>query len=789
MYLFHKVPHPANCAFAVSSKGNGVRVHRNVLEMTRTVSEDDIYHVRFSNDRLWPKDYRRNELTPLWNRVEKGGGANSMLHLSKAGELELRNSKDKTLLKSVEGEAVGGWGKKGWMFTFEQKPTMKFYGMGAKCTPFEKSGRNHVFWNVDVFADIPREQIEQAEYDPDYISVPYLIIKQGREFVGILVDSPYASYISPAQNVSIGSMQDSADSFKQRFYLAAEGGAPSVYIIYGPSLPELTRKLQRLTGFPQLPPLWSLGFHQSRWGYGSHSDLEYLADRFEKLRFPVDGLWLDIDYMDEYRVFTFNRKHFPKPSIDLASVQDRGFHVVPIIDPGVKREPGYEVYDGGRKAGAFCRNGNGDDFVGFVWPGKSVFPDFSIAKVQRWWSRLVEEFAANGFEGLWIDMNDPSTGSVPCTGMRFNHGRVSHDAYHNQYGMLMAVATRAGLEKANPGKRVFLLSRSGYTGGQKWAAHWTGDNMSNYAHLRSTVSKSLNLALSGMAVNGPDIGGFAGDVTGRLMIDWVKTGFLFPFYRNHCARDRRRQEPWMLGGSVFRVARRFTRLRYKLLPYLYNLFIRHCEDGDAIIRPLFYDFHTTREFDLDTVDDQFMIGPAIMQAPFLTENDSRRRALLPKERWYRADQGRWVHGGRFLYVGREDDRTPIFLRDKSIIPMQKGIRHDNKNDLCDIELLLCCSRIFAGTAFYRYSVDDGETLDYRSGHRSTYGISVNRKKDEIRVRIETENEGYRPVRFRLVTLVHFRKLVLVRDGSETELRSRAHEIDHFGVRERWYFWG
>ncbi len=789
MYLFHKVPHPANCAFAVPAKGNGVRVHRNVLEMKKTVCSDGVYHVAFENTRLWSENYGRNELTQQWDFAEGEKQSKSTLELSKSGEIVLRNAKGKELLKSVAGEAFGIWNKQGWMFTFEQKSSMKFYGMGAKCTPFEKSGRDHVFWNVDVFADIPREQIERADYDPDYIAIPWVIIKQGKDFVGILIDSPYASYVSPAKMVSIGGMQDSAESLQQRFYLAAEGGVPSIYILHGPSLSALTRKFQRLVGLPPLPPVWSLGFHQSRWGYGSLEVLNYLADRFEKLRFPADGLWLDIDYMKEYRVFTFDRKNFPHPASDIASIRKRGFHVVPILDPGVKREPGYDTYENGRKADVFCRNGNGDEFVGFVWPGKTVFPDFSTPKGRRWWARNVEQFARIGFEGFWVDMNDPSTGTVPCTGMRFNHGRVDHDAFHNQYGMLMGVATRAGLEKAHPGKRVFVLSRSGYTGGQKWSAYWTGDNISNYAHLRSTISKSLNLALSGMAVNGPDVGGFGGDVTGRLMIDWVKAGFLFPFFRNHCARNRRRQESWMLGGRVFKVARRFTRLRYKLLPYLYNLFIQHCENGDAILRPLFYDFNSSREFDLDLVDDQFMVGPSIMQAPFLTENDARKRVLLPKERWYRADQGRWVHGGRFLYVSKDDDRTPIFLRDKSIVPMQKGVRHDNKKELCDIELLLCCSRIFAGTVRYRYSVDDGETLDYQSGKRTSCEITVHRRKDEIRVVITTESEGYRPVRFRLITLVHFRKLTLVRGGRETEMKSRTREVEHFGVKDRWYFWG
>ena len=266
--------------------------------------------------------------------------------------------------------------------------------------------------------------------------------------------------------------------------IGAEGGTPELWIIVGPTLKELTRKLQKLVGVPPLPPLWSLGYHQSRWEYGSEADLLDLDQKFADHKIPCDGLWLDIDYMSGYRVFTVNDENFPSTPVGVSKIIAKNRRrMVPILDPGVKNEPGYSVFDDGVAKDIFCRNTEGGHFVGLVWPGETVFPDFTLAMGRKWWSDHVKEFAAKGFEACWIDMNDPSTGPVDPNDMLFNKGREPHAMHRNEYSLGMQMATFDGFKRARPTKRPFILSRSGFIGTSKYSAIWTGDNVANYFYL------------------------------------------------------------------------------------------------------------------------------------------------------------------------------------------------------------------------------------------------------------------------------------------------------------------
>jgi alpha-glucosidase len=573
------------------------------------------------------------------------------------------------------------------------------------------------------------------------------------------------------------------------FFLGSEDGPPRLYLLFGPSLAELTRKLQGLAGATPLPPLWALGHHQCRWGYRGKRDLDYLAANFARHEFPNDGLWLDIDYMDGYRVFTWSKRHFRDPARDIAAVQAKGFKVVPILDPGVKKEAGYPVYDGGHAAGVFCRNPAGGEYTGVVWPGYTVFPDFSLDRVRDWWAGLVAAFAKTGPDGAWLDMNDPSTGPVDCDAMLFQEGGAVHDAYHNQYASLMAEATRRGFLQARPGRRPFLISRSGYTGGQRFSGHWTGDNWSNYHHLHMSIGKSLNLALSGMPFNGPDVPGFGGNAGEALFIDWYKAGFLFPFLRNHCMRTGRRQEPWTFSERALGIARRYVRLRYKLLPYLYNLFIRHEDHGEAILRPLFHDFADTRRLPLARVNDQFLVGPAIMQAPFTVEDLPTRTVALPAARWWRADRPGWIDGPLRLGVRRREGSTPLFLREGSLIPMQAGIPTDNRKNLNDIELLLVLSPDFRGEAEYVYACDDGETFAYREGARTLCRFTASIREGVVSLRTAAERSGFGPVHATPVTLESFAGLEYCdAEGKVSRLRPEPFETDLWGAPTRLIAW-
>ncbi len=762
---FTKYPHPANFAYADRYDRGSLGVAGRALRMTVEAVSDGIHRVQVAEKRLWPA-------TPDWAALaglEGSGGGDSRLDITGSAGLRLANRRGGTLL---EAEAGGWFGLSGrnWLFRFKQRPGMQFYGLGEKHTPFERSGRAYWFWNSDAWADQPIERVLQGDYDPDYISIPYLIIKQGNTYLGLLLDSAYPAWIAlgvhaPAAG-AFGALRDTAADI----VLGATGGAPSLTILAGPSLADLTRRFQMLTGPAPLPPLWSLGYHQSRWGYRGAADLEKLAARFERHRFPADGLWLDIDYMDGYRVFTTDPRALPYPAETLADLKQRGFRVVPILDPGVKEESGYGVFDDGCARDVFCRNRAGGLFTGMVWPGRTVFPDFVRPAVRQWWAGQARRFFALGFEGAWLDMNDPSTGDVDPRDMRFDRGRRPHEAGRNTYALLMARATREGFKKAHPDRRPFLLSRSGRTGAQRYSAHWTGDNFSTYGHLRRSIGKSLNLALSGCVFNGSDVGGFGGDCSEALAVDWFKAAFLMPFFRNHTMRGSRPQEPWAYSRQALAIIRRFVRLRYRLLPYLYNLFIDHAERGEAVLRPLFYDFRDTVGLPLGQIDDQFMVGPALMQAPFVDEKNGLRRVTLPEAGWLRADNARWVRGGRILRVRRQVDATPLFLRDGSLVPFQPGRRTTNRKDLTRIDLFCCLSNSFESQACLTYRADDGDSFAYRRGERTTLELQAHRAGRRLVLDIETLAQGFGPVAVMPVTVNRFQALDLVFDGKRQRLQ-------------------
>lgn len=786
MNLFNQYPHPVNFVFADRCRNGVVTVPGCSFALQAGDDGGEIHHVGVVDPNPWPEEIRR-QMIRRTNTSGTSGASRTRLEISNKAGMRLMSPKEKVLLEAEAGEWMGVSGKR-WLFRFKGMPDMQFYGLGEKHAPFERSGRNYWFWNTDVWADHPLDQVRAGDYDPDYISVPYLIVKQGNTYVGLLVDSAFPATVSLGARSEFfepvaGSRQESAD-----IVLGAEGGPPSLYILFGPSLPELTRRFQMLTGPTPLPPIWSLGYHQSRWGYRGDADLTALADRFERHHFPADGLWLDIDYMEGFRVFTINARHLPRPVETNASLKRRGFRAVPILDPGVKREKGYAVYDDGLAAGVFCRNAAGTVFTGWVWPGFAVFPDFPLPEVLRWWAKHARRFFELGFEGAWLDMNDPATGPIDCGDMRFCRGRLPHAAGRNCYALLMARATRNGLLAARPERRPFLVSRSGSTGSQKYCAHWTGDNYSSYRHLRRSIGISLNLALSGIPFNGSDVGGFGDDCSEALLVDWFKAAFLMPLFRNHTMRGSRAQEPWAFSRRALSVIRRFVRLRYTLLPYLYNLFVDQEERGEAILRPLFYDFNDRSSLPLGLIDDQFMVGPAILQAPFVDENNRRREVVLPGPKWLRADTGRWVRGGQRIRVRREIRSTPLFVREGSLLPFQPGAMTTNRKDLNRIGLLCCLSPGFADTARLAYHADDGRGFDYRRGRRTSLKVTARLRGRHLHLTVETLAQGFGPVHMVPYSVNRFDSLQLEIDGRRQVLKPVAERVQWAGRPFEWYRW-
>ncbi len=748
---FHKIHHPENFRFVEEVHDRRAAVGKSSFRFSIDDFGDEVFRFAVEN-RRWTKGAARQPLEPT-----RGAKSRYALSLDASGKLRLdARPRRRPQASLLAGHPTGSFGLCGdaWMLRFVPCPDDRFFGMGGKWGPLDRSGVRTKFWNTDVWADFPPSTISEARIDPPYISVPYLIVERGGTFVGILIDNPYAVFMATNPFFAIDKQEPApgVDPEGDHLYLGSNSGRPVVYFLVGPSLEELTRKLQRLVGTTPRPPLWALGHHQSRWGYGSQNDLEQLDDSFRRVGIPCDGLWLDIDYMDQFKVFTCNDGFFPDGRDGIENLRERGRRVVPILDPGVKCEPGYFAYDEGLRDGHFCQTEEGRPFLGFVWPGRTHFPDYSLSGTRDWWAEHVASFTEKwGFSGYWVDMNDPSVGPVELEAMRFDRGRLSHASYHNQYGLGMAQATRDGLVRARPDERPFVLTRSAFTGVSRHAAVWSGDNLSNYAHLRTSIPIALNLGLSGIPFNGPDVPGFGWDATERLCERWYQTAFLFPFLRNHSVKGCRRQEPWAFSKRTLSIVGRYVRLRYKLLPYLYQLFVEQERSGQAILRPLFYE---RTEPVLFARDDEFFVGPSLLQAPVVDESD-QRSVLLPSGDWFCAREGTWVRGGRSSEERVARSETPLYVRRGSLIPMRPGdpsrpwkLASTAEMSLSEVELHAFLRP--GDEATLDYEVDDGHSLAYRRGDARRYTITAVLRRRTLHLSIDSDDGNAEPLKLRVV---------------------------------------
>ena len=742
---FQKIRHPSNFKFAHAYADRTLHIGaKPVQALVRDLGED-VFHVELRDLTRWPLDAR---VLPMLDDAFARGTSASALHISASGNLGLTNAKGETVLSGIEGASIGVCGN-AWLVQWSRSADMRFFGQGEKVTGMEKTGKRTKFWNADVWADHAMHTIENGAADPQYAAIPYLLVRQGARWVGILVDNPGAVFMDTGSNWFFFGKDD--QNAPPAFWMGADDGVPAFYVIAGDSAAEVTERLQRLVGTTPLPPLWSLGHHQSRWGYAGTKQLSELDAGFTEHAFPNDGLWLDIDYMDNYKVFTTNPAHFGDLKADLAGLQAKGRRIIPILDPGVKVEAGYEVAISGQAANIFCQNPEGEPYVGFVWPGRTWFPDYSIATGRDWWATYAKAFRESGFDGAWLDMNDPSTGAAELDDMRFNHGQWPHWTYHNQYGTGMAQSTRDGFLAAKPDERPFLLARSASAGSSRFTALWTGDNVSNWHHLRTTIHCSLNLALSGIPFNGPDVPGFGGHADKDLAIAWYKAGCLFPFLRNHASAGTAQQEPWVFGSEALHIIRHHVRLRYKLLPYMYQLWNAQEQRGTAVMRPLFYDFDNADGMELDRIDDQFLIGPALMQAPVLQPGVQHRVVTLPGTgRWMDANTGVFIRAGRSIQASSNVESTPMYLREGSLVPMQTGERTNATNDLSDIELHVILGQGSTDVAVLDYVADDGLSYGYQRGERSHYRIEARRIGGTLRIAVKVLQSGWKPLRLQVV---------------------------------------
>lgn len=624
-------------------------------------------------------------------------------------------------------------------------------GLGEKTGDFDRNGRTFLLWNTDVLAmDNPevekhwpfeRERLKRPTdiaFDPYYMSIPFFYHLDGEtgEASGHFIDNSYPAYFD-----------FSAD---RHAHIHFAGGEYVEYVFAGPALKDILEGFSWLTGRIAPPPLWALGHHQCRWHLYDETRLRAIAATYRAKKIPCDSLWLDIDYMDGFRVFTWARDRFPQPGAMIASLQENGFRLVTIIDPGVKIEPGYPVYDEGAERKLFCLTEGGAIYTGQVWPGRTAFPDFAQAETQGWWASHIAALAKEGVAGIWIDMNEPSTGEIDPLPMRFEGGRERHEHSHNLYALLMAEATVAGLQTARADERPFVLSRAGSAGIQRFAANWLGDNCARWNHLWLSMPMTTGLGLSGQPFVGADVGGFAEPANGELLSRWYQMGALSPFLRNHNC-DEVDQYPWSFGSTWEDIIRQAICLRYRLMPYLYAAFLDAAETGAPVQRPLIFEFQSDRT--AWTASDQYLLGAHLLVAPVTEAGARKRRVYLPAGTWHDWHSGLTVRGPRTLTAEAPPERIPLFARGGAIIPLwPEAPLTTMDHHPAEIELT-----IFVpdedGTSVSVLDEDDGLTGQRASGAFYRTRFSLTRAGDRLSLSADVSGNGYPQFRrhqFRLI---------------------------------------
>lgn len=635
----------------------------------------------------------------------------------------------------IGNDIVGNWKYSGdalrfslWRQHGKRRPGcgMRIYGLGEKMGLLERSGRVWEMWNTD-------EPVQTPTQDPLYVSIPFALCRMDMQWFGVFVDNPVRQYWN-TRVCERGKLTVDVEDHNLDIYLV-RGGGPR----------EIVRRYTALTGLPALPPLWSLGYHQSRYSYMNQQEVIDTAAQFRANDLPADVIHLDIDYMDGYRVFTWDPERFPEPETMCRELHAMGFRVVTIVDPGVKCDRGYSVYREGEKKGYFCLLPDGTVYRGAVWPGTAAFPDFSRKKVRTWWAGQHAALFDAGVAGIWNDMNEPAdfTGdpvyrpdfTVPDELRIQNEGEPGDfRRFHNLYGSAMNAAAREAFETHRPGQRGFIISRAGYAGVQRFAGIWTGDNTSWWEHLAAEVPMILNLGISGVALTGADVGGFQEDASAQLYARWFAFGAFTPYFRNHTEKGTAAHEPWAFGPQTLEIARHYLRLRYALLPYLYTAFYQASSVGEPVVKPLFFDWPDDQR--LETLDDQYLFGDAFMVAPAVHPNKIHRDVYLPQGKWYDFWDDTLGEGGTDFLAPAPITRLPLWVRGGSIIPHEDPRLHTD--EARSPVLLLDVYPDSTGAAEGLLYADDEEGWEYKDGAycllRFSYSMNT--------LTIEMEHRGF-----------------------------------------------
>jgi alpha-glucosidase len=639
------------------------------------------------------------------------------------------------------------------------------YGFGERALRLDRKFKKIRMWNLD--------QLDHLNGGPMYKSIPfYISAKPGKNY-GFFID--YAGYI----------FFDTSIEDSSKILIGANTNYLVCYIITGESIKDIIEEYIKLTGRPCMPPKWALGYHQSRWSYETQEEVLSMAKEFRKREIPCDAIYLDIDYMDNYKIFTWNKENFPNPELMIKQLHDLGFKVVTIVDVGIKEENGYFAYNNGIEKDAFIKSFNMKKYLkGTVWPGICVFPDFLRSSIREWWADLHKDFLNIGIDGIWNDMNEPAIfyiidkveKLITDISNKFNNKKydeininpigtvvtsqsisgslknyikidayhlddegkiVDHNKIHNAYPLLECIATKRAFEKYKPNKRPFILSRSAFSGIQKYAAVWTGDNTADWLHLEISIPMLLNLGLSGVPFCGADIGGFYEDAEQELFVRWFQLGVFYPLFRNHSSKGTRRREPWTFKKPYANYIVDAIKLRYALFPYIYKLFYEAYERGYPIMRPLFFEFPEDKES--YNINDEFMFGNSLLIAPITKPSIETRAVYLPKVKWMNW-KNKKIYDPGWILEKVSINEIPMFIKENGIIITTDPINYIGEKKIDNIYLETFLTKN-ASTIIYD---DNGETKDFEKGKYFLGFLNIKKKNNEVNISFKIINKNFMP---------------------------------------------
>ncbi|RMG81003.1 MAG: DUF4968 domain-containing protein [Bacteroidetes bacterium] len=739
--LSHEQEKPNQCTF---------RTHDKVL-LRIEAKTDHIIRFRFAPRGYFPKDFSyaiSPEFKPSVEHFSVEEREEDYLISTAALDIRLFKNGMKTIISDKNGLVLSEdekgfhwedhpvYGGEIVKMTKKVQPAEHFYGLGDKPTNFNLYGKRLKIWGMDEYGF-------HRDTDPIYKNIPFYIGLHHQTGYGIFFDNSFKSYFDFA------SERNSVTSFW------AQGGEMNYYFIHGPEMLSVVERYTEMTGKPELPPLWALGYHQCKWSYYPEQQVRDIAAEFRKRQIPCDAIYLDIDYMDGFRCFTWDKEKFPNFKEMIADLKADGFKTVVMIDPGIKMDEDYWVFKEAFENDYFCKRADGPLMIGKVWPGECCFPDFTNPKVRAWWAGLYKEFIAElGIQGVWNDMNEPAIFEVPSKTFPddvrhyYEGNPASHRKTHNVYGMQMARATYEGVKRYAYPNRPFVITRSAYSGAQRFTSAWTGDNIATWEHLWIANIQCQRMAVSGFSFVGSDIGGFIEHPEPELYVRWIQLGIFHPFCRTHSSGDHGDQEPWSFGEMATPIVKKFIELRYRLLPCIYTAFWQYATKGTPMLRPISF----VDQADPNTANrsHEFMVGDHLFVCPILQSGVPGRYLYLLRGEWYNFWTDERIEGGREVWVDAPLDQIPMFIRAGAVLPLYPVMQYVGEKPVEQLTLHIYYKNGEETSLLYE---DKGEGYDYKHG-----GANVRRfhtAGDDTKLVVRQQKTGqFTPPYTHLQVIVH-----------------------------------